>query len=183
MPNSRSEEKSEIMKRILIGAIGSVVVLVGIILSQPLEKSAAQMEGSSKSDVRAESAKRSPSVARQFLASLGLEYSAESFVLAASNGDHVAAQAYIDSGMDVNAASENGRTALMEAALKDHLEIARMLLEAGANPNAVNDQGRSPLYRAAFNGHANTVSLLLKVRASLTLLAARPVQCPHGVLH
>lgn len=67
--------------------------------------------------------------------------------------------------------------------LQGHDELVAFLLSAGANPNAVNDQGRSPLYRAAFNGHANTVSLLLKVRASLTLLAARPVQCPHGVLH
>ena len=42
----------------------------------------------------------------------------------------------IDAGADVNAANEDGDTALMNAACNGHVEIAKHLLEAGADINA-----------------------------------------------
>lgn len=45
---------------------------------------------------------------------------------------------FIDAGINVNANVENGYTALMYAAEKGYLEIAKLLIEKGANVNATN---------------------------------------------
>src|SRR4051812_36914459 len=46
---------------------------------------------------------------------------------------------------DVNAAEEDGTTALHHAAYSNNVEVTRMLLRAGANANAVNRYGVGPL--------------------------------------
>lgn len=51
----------------------------------------------------------------------------------------------LGAGADVNAASNNGRTPLMDAALIGHLQAAEELLEAGADQKLTDVQGRTAL--------------------------------------
>lgn len=46
----------------------------------------------------------------------------------------------------------NGKTPLLEAAQKGHVEIVRCLLEAGANKDLASDDGVTPLLLAAEEG-------------------------------
>lgn len=61
----------------------------------------------------------------------------------------------------VDARDAHGRTALHEAALAGHIEIARALIAAGADATAVDGQGRTPLLEAARGGHAVMLECLL----------------------
>lgn len=54
------------------------------------------------------------------------------------------------------------RSALWEAAWKNHLIVARFLLEKGANPNVLDFEKRSPLHEAAYGGHEQMVELLVE---------------------
>ena len=75
-------------------------------------------------------------------------FSCVDFVPAAARGDLPGVECNLrDEGADVNAAGEDGQTALHWAAYGGHLEMAELLLAAGADVNAENDAGRTPLYR------------------------------------
>ena len=69
-------------------------------------------------------------------------------------------------GANPNAANDNGVTALMLAALRGYLEIAKVLIDAGANPNAANDNGVPALIYAVEQGHPEIVKMLLAVGAN-----------------
>ena len=75
-------------------------------------------------------------------------FSCVDFVPAAARGDLPGVECNLrDEGADVNAAGEDGQTALHWAAYGGRLEMAELLLAAGADVNAKNDAGRTPLYR------------------------------------
>ena len=75
-------------------------------------------------------------------------FSCVDFVPAAARGDLPGVECNLrDEGADVNAAGEDGQTALHWAAYGGHLEMAELLLAAGADVNAENDAGRTPLHR------------------------------------
>lgn len=57
------------------------------------------------------------------------------------------------SGLDPNATTRNGDTALHWAAFNGDYDLAEALLGAGANVNAVGDVGNTPLHVAAAAGH------------------------------
>ena len=57
-------------------------------------------------------------------------------------------QELIDAGADVNAADEDGQTALMAAAEKGHVSKVRFLLDNGANVNARDKSGKTALQYA-----------------------------------
>ncbi len=63
---------------------------------------------------------------------------------------------------DLNAATRQGETPLMMAALKGHTELATQLVAKGAD---VNKTGWTPLHYAATNGHIAIISLLLENHA------------------
>ena len=60
------------------------------------------------------------------------------------------------------AKTDNGWTALMQAAHGGHLEVTRLLLDRSADPNlARTDNGTTALMTAAYHGHLEVVRLLL----------------------
>jgi hypothetical protein len=85
-------------------------------------------------------------------------------------GDRKAVHKFIAAGMDLNAAFEDGRTALMEAMrIIDHNSrtgITKALLAAGADVNAKDRDHNSALHLASGYGFEETARILLKARAN-----------------
>jgi ankyrin repeat protein len=85
---------------------------------------------------------------------------------AAQQGDRDAVRALIQQKADVNVAQGDGSTALHWAAIKDDLELTKMLLTAGANVKAVTRLGAAtPLFLAAKSSSAGIILALLKAGA------------------
>lgn len=76
--------------------------------------------------------------------------------------DHFIVQELLDSGADVNAKSNDNKTALMYAAFNGKVRVVKELLDRGADVNLRSHQlGWTALALAAFHGHIDVVSLLL----------------------
>lgn len=67
---------------------------------------------------------------------------------------------------DVNAADEQGDTALIEAARYGHDDVARALLAAGANTKARDRNGKTALMLAVAGGHDDVVRALKQAGAA-----------------
>jgi len=91
----------------------------------------------------------------------------EEFFAAARKGDAAAVKAFLDKGVDANAKTRYGATALSYACDKGHVEVVKLLIERGADLN-VRDTfyGEVPLGWALSRGHAEIVKLLLDKGAS-----------------
>lgn len=91
----------------------------------------------------------------------------EEFFAAARKGDAAAVKAYLDKGVDVNAKTRYGATALSYACDKGHVEVVKLLIERGADLN-VRDTfyGEVPIGWALSRDHAEIVKLLLDKGAS-----------------
>jgi len=86
---------------------------------------------------------------------------ADADLLAASrSGDLLVLRARLRAGVDVNAVSKDGTTALIEAATGGQVAAAEALLEAGADVNANQRGYGSPLDAAERAGHAELAALL-----------------------
>jgi uncharacterized protein len=86
---------------------------------------------------------------------------------AARMGDTAAVKRLLQGGADVNAAQEDGMTALHWAAQKGDPELVGMLLSAGANVRATTRLGGyTPIHLASQAGHARVVAALLAAGAS-----------------
>lgn len=84
------------------------------------------------------------------------------FNYACSWGFYNEVKGFIQSGMDVNAVDENGRTPLINAcSYGDNKETAELLIQNGAEINASDIGGWTPLMHACNSKEANTVALLL----------------------
>jgi len=92
---------------------------------------------------------------------------------AARNADRDGLRALLTRGASVNAAEEDGTTALHWASYRDDVESAGLLIRAGADVNAANDLGATPLWTASLNGSAAMVRTLLEAGAhpNLALLS------------
>ena len=86
-------------------------------------------------------------------------------VEAARNVDVDGVRSLIKQGVDVNAASADGTTALHWASYRDNLDAADLLIRAGARVDAANDLGATPLWIASTNGSAAMVRRLLEAGA------------------
>ena len=79
--------------------------------------------------------------------------------------DADAVEALLRAGLDVNAPSADGATALHWAAYHDAVGLADRLLAAGGDVDASNDYGVTPLSLACDNGSAGMVNRLLEAGA------------------
>jgi uncharacterized protein len=68
-----------------------------------------------------------------------------SLVKAVQSGDRAAAIKLLGQGVDVNAAEQDGTTALQWAVHRDDVDLIDRLLRAGAKANTVNEYGSSPM--------------------------------------
>jgi hypothetical protein len=64
-------------------------------------------------------------------------------------------------GFDLNAVTAGGLTALVFAAQKGHLEVAKLLLDAGVDVNVQDKQGSTALDWAVYHKHQPVVDVLL----------------------
>ena len=90
-----------------------------------------------------------------------------SLVRAAHGGHKAVTQLLLDHGADVEAADNNGQTALSWAACKGHEAVTKLLLNAGADVAAADNNGQTALISAAFPGHEAVTKLLLNAGADV----------------
>ncbi|HEX2801808.1 MAG TPA: ankyrin repeat domain-containing protein [Phenylobacterium sp.] len=88
---------------------------------------------------------------------------------ASRNDDAAAVKAALAAGVDVNAPSGDGSTALHWAAQNDDLALADLLIGKGANTDATTDLGVTPLWVAATNSSTAMINRLLDARADPNL--------------
>jgi ankyrin repeat protein len=87
-------------------------------------------------------------------------------VEAAKKADNQAVRALLKApGVNVNASTADGTTALQWAAHRDDLEMVDLLINSGADVKAANRYGVQPLSLAAENGSAAVIERLLKAGA------------------
>ncbi|XP_037428755.1 poly [ADP-ribose] polymerase tankyrase-2-like [Triticum dicoccoides] len=72
-------------------------------------------------------------------------------------------------GFDVNAGSQDGITALANAAMDERIDVMRYLLDHGADPNKQDNLGFVPLQCAAKKGRDEAAKLLLSRGASVDI--------------
>ncbi|VDB87234.1 unnamed protein product [Peniophora sp. CBMAI 1063] len=83
------------------------------------------------------------------------------FLTAAQNGHHALVSTLIDEGVDVNATSKSGYTALHLAALDGHVETIELLLSRGAFIDAIARYNVTPLASATMSDQHEAAAILL----------------------
>jgi ankyrin repeat protein len=86
---------------------------------------------------------------------------ADDLLRAAQRNDATIALAAIEDGVDVNARSADGTTALHWAAYNGNVALVERLVAAGADVTAANEFGSTPLAEAATVGNAQLIAALL----------------------
>jgi ankyrin repeat protein len=74
---------------------------------------------------------------------------------------------FLKKGADVDARDDEGKTALMEAAWRNHPELCVILVEKGADVNASDNNGNTPLMYAARDGNTKACLLLIEHGADM----------------
>ena len=75
-------------------------------------------------------------------------------------------RALLAAGAGVDATGKDGRTALIAASGKGHVEVVRVLLAAGAGVDVATNSGWTALIWACCKGHIEVVRALLAAGAS-----------------
>ncbi|MBV8141187.1 MAG: ankyrin repeat domain-containing protein [Verrucomicrobia bacterium] len=101
----------------------------------------------------------------QELEKLNLKFTPDDFVQSAEKGDFKAVQLFLNAGMDCDAQSAAGATALMAAAKNGRIDVVKKLLDQKVNVNALGKQGVTALMLAAENNQVEIVKLLLNRKA------------------
>lgn len=104
----------------------------------------------------------SPEDARQQLKQAGLTVSSDALIKSIHTGNARAVHLLLSAGLDPNKPDNQGKTALMEATVKNRGAIVNNLLAKGADPNAKPDKyGQTALIMATIKGHTDIVKTLL----------------------
>jgi predicted LPLAT superfamily acyltransferase len=74
-----------------------------------------------------------------------------------------------DKGADVNAKTEDGRSALMFASLLGHVDVVKVLLDEGADVHAKDKFGVTALMEASKKGYVDVVKVLLDEGADVNV--------------
>jgi len=96
-----------------------------------------------------------------FLAPATVAHAADDLLRAAQSNNATVALAAIEDGVDVNARSPDGTTALHWAVYNGNLALVERLIAAGADVSAANEFGSTPLAEAATVGNAEVIDALL----------------------
>jgi ankyrin repeat protein len=105
----------------------------------------------------------------QELEKLNVKFTSDDFVRSAEKGDLKAIQLFLAAGIDLNAQSASGFTALMAAAKNGRVDVVNKLLDQKVNVDAQGKQGVTALMLAAENNQGEIVQLLLKKNADPNL--------------
>ncbi len=84
------------------------------------------------------------------------------FIGSVMDGNYPIAESCLRQGANINAKVQNGKTALMYAALFGHADIAEKLLKGGAHIDEKDGNGKSALMYAAGHGSVEALALLIK---------------------
>ena len=79
----------------------------------------------------------------------------------------------IEAGVNVNMKEEEGRTALIQAAINDHHECVDLLIQRGADITQPDYYGRTPITSAAFFGSIKSLDKLLSAGADVNASAVQ----------
>jgi len=105
----------------------------------------------------------------QELEKLNVKFTPDDFVQSAEKGDLKAIQLFLNAGIDGNAQSVTGTTALMAASKYGRTDVVKKLLEQKLNVDAQDKKGVTALMLAAENNQVEIVQLLLKKNADPNL--------------
>ncbi|MDK8364688.1 ankyrin repeat domain-containing protein [Corynebacterium sp. UMB10119B.1] len=76
---------------------------------------------------------------------------------------------YVDQGVDVNLANQDGNSLLMLAGYSGHLALTEGLIARGADVNALNARGQSPLAGTIFKKEDDIARALINAGADATI--------------
>ncbi len=96
--------------------------------------------------------------------------SRDAFWKAATDGRLEKVREGLDSGIDPNIASPEGRVALQLAAFDGHTDVVKLLLKAGAEVNHRDEFGRSAILYAASGDNRETVQVLIDAGAEVNVV-------------
>jgi ankyrin repeat protein len=91
----------------------------------------------------------------------------EDTLIAVRNDDTQKVERFIERGMDVNTADNNGTTLLMYAARNGNVELLEYLLKIKPNLLIKNRYGETSIMLAALQGHLDCVKTLAKAGAAI----------------
>lgn len=96
--------------------------------------------------------------------------------LAIENADHATVQLLVEADAKLEAADEDGHTALMLAAREGHADMVRLFLDNGAkiNEETYGEDAHNALLIAVEQGHVDIVELLLEYGASTEMKDGTP---------
>lgn len=108
------------------------------------------------------SCSKGPEDARKELGKMNIPYSEGSFFNVIKNGDHVAVNLFLISGLKTSLRDSEGKTPLILASEYGKDDIIKLLIDNGSNVNdKENKFGSTALHFAAFYGHLNAINILL----------------------
>jgi ankyrin repeat protein len=110
-----------------------------------------------------------PDDARKALEQMKIDYTENAFREHAKDGDLIAVELFLNTGMDVNAKGKDGETALMLAAYKDGSAVVQVLLDNGDEVNAKDEDGITALMAAAYEGKSVIAQMLIDKGADVNI--------------
>lgn len=102
-----------------------------------------------------------PEAAQQILKLRGYEFDEKSFFAAVQARDVMAINAFFDAGINPNAQDADGRTVLISAAARGHLDAVNALLSRGVDPNVKDKRGYTAMSHAIEAMYEDVVDALL----------------------